>query len=212
MQVNILIVDDHQLMIDGLKSALDSVDDFHIVGHANDGLEAITFCRKTRVDLILMDVSMPNMDGEQATKIISSTHPKTRIIAMTMHDDILHLNKMIHAGAVGYLLKSANKDELIIAINKVLSGGTYFSSDIKIVEKEKIQEPTTPVNVSDLKLTEREIEVIEMIAKGKSTNEIADLLRISVRTVQKHKENLMEKIGVNSMSGLLRYAFAHGII
>lgn len=211
MHVNILIVDDHQLMIDGIKSALDSEENFKIIGYANNGIEAISICQETRVDLILMDVSMPIMDGEEATKIISSLHPKTRIIAITMHDDILHLNKMIQAGAVGYLLKSANKVELVHAINKVLNGGTYFSSDIKIVEKEKVAEHSE-IDNSDLKLSEREVEVISLIAKGKSSAEIAETLNISSRTVQKHRSNIMEKIGVNNISGLLRYAFAHGII
>lgn len=211
MHVNILIVDDHQLMIDGIKSALDSEENFKIIGYANNGTEAISICQETRVDIILMDVSMPIMDGEEATKIISSLHPKSRIIAITMHDDILHLNKMIQAGAVGYLLKSAKKEELVKAINKVLSGGTYFSNDIKIVEKEKVQE-NFALDHSDLKLSEREVEVIALIAKGKSSAEIAETLNISARTVQKHRSNIMEKIGVNNISGLLRYAFAHGII
>jgi DNA-binding NarL/FixJ family response regulator len=209
MHINILIVDDHQLMIDGIKNALDYDENFKIIGEANNGLDAISICKNNLVDLILMDVSMPIMNGEKATKIISNLDPKIKIIALTMHDDIIHLNKMIHAGAVGYLLKSANKVELKNAILKVLSGGTYFSSDIKALEK--VHDHIEP-DLTDLKLTEREIEVIQLIAKGNSTADISNKLNISSRTVQKHRSNIMEKIGVNSISGLLRYAFAHGII
>jgi two-component system nitrate/nitrite response regulator NarL len=209
MLVNILIVDDHQLMIDGIKSALDSEENFKIIGHANNGLEAISLCENTRVDLILMDVSMPVMDGEEATKKISQMYPATKVIAITMHDDILHLNKMIKAGAVGYLLKSAKKEELVKAINLVLNGEKYFSSDIKIVDK--VQEDFE-TEFLDLKLTEREVEIIAFISKGKSSPEIAQELNISTRTVEKHRANIMDKVGVNNISGLLRYAFAHGII
>ncbi len=209
MHTNILIADDHQLMIDGIKSALDSEENLKIIGYANNGLEAISICNESRVDLILMDVSMPQMDGEEATKIITSLHPKTRIIAITMHDDILHLNKMIKAGAVGYLLKSAKKDELLKAIHLVLNGEKYFSADIKIVEKVK---ENFEAEFSELKLTEREVEIINLISKGKSSPEIAVDLEISTRTVEKHRANIMDKVGVNNISGLLRYAFAHGII
>lgn len=209
MHTNILIADDHQLMIDGIKSALDSEETLKIIGYANNGIEAISICNESRVDLILMDVSMPQMDGEEATKIITSLHPKTRIIAITMHDDILHLNKMIKAGAVGYLLKSAKKDELLKAIHLVLNGEKYFSADIKIVEKVKEK---FEAEFSELKLTEREVEIINLISKGKSSPEIAVDLEISTRTVEKHRANIMDKVGVNNISGLLRYAFAHGII
>ncbi len=209
MHTNILIADDHQLMIDGIKSALDSEENLKIIGYANNGIEAISICNESRVDLILMDVSMPQMDGEEATKIITSLHPKTRIIAITMHDDILHLNKMIKAGAVGYLLKSAKKDELLKAIHLVLNGEKYFSADIKIVEKVKEK---FEAEFSELKLTEREVEIINLISKGKSSPEIAVDLEISTRTVEKHRANIMDKVGVNNISGLLRYAFAHGII
>lgn len=209
MLINILIVDDHQLMIDGIKSALDSEENFKIIGHANNGVEAISLCKNTKVDLILMDVSMPVMDGEEATKKITSLYPSTKVIAITMYDDILHLNKMLKAGAVGYLLKSAKKDELVKAINQVLKGEKYFSPDIKIVDK--IQEDFEH-NISELKLTDREIEIISLISKGKSSPEIAQELNISTRTVEKHRSNIMEKVGVNNISGLLRYAFAHGII
>lgn len=209
MSIKIIIVDDHQLIIEGIKSVLITEYDFDVVACAKNGYEAIRICNNQEVDVVLMDFSLPGINGDEATRQILSKHPHTKIIAISMHGDIVHLNKMMQAGAVGYLLKSVKREELINAIKKVMNGGTYFSSDIKIVDT--LNESTT-IDKSNVSLSEREIEIIELIAKGKSSTEIAEMLKISYRTVQKHRSNAMEKIGVSNFSGVLRYAFAHGLI
>lgn len=209
MKINILIVDDHQLIIEGLKSVLINEVDFNVVACAKSGYESIRICDNQAVDVILMDYSMPGINGDESTRQIISKHPNTKVIAITMHGDIVHLNKMIHAGAVGYLLKSAKSEEIVSSIRKVMNGGTYFSSEIKIVDTPN---ESSTIEELDIKLSEREIEVISLISKGKTNIEIAELLNISSRTVQKHRSNAMEKIGVSNFSGVLRYAFAHGLI
>lgn len=210
MPINILIADDHQLMIDGIVSTLMPNHEFIIVGRVNNGLEAVEFCDKYHVDLILMDVSMPKMNGDEAAMKILAKHRHVKIISITMHDDIMNLNRMKAAGVKGYILKSAKREELLLAISKVISGEEYFSSEIKFIAPGV--ELNEDIGAIDESLTPREIEIIKLISRGKTLPEIAEVLSISTRTAETHKKNIMHKLGIKNTTALLRYAFLHGLI
>ncbi len=210
MPINILIADDHQLMIDGIVSTLIPNHEFVIVGRVNNGLEAVEFCEKYQVDLILMDVSMPKLNGDEASIKILERKPHIKIIAITMHDDIVNLNRMKNAGVKGYILKSAKREELLFAIQKVMLGEEYYSSEIKLHTPQH-ENHFAIDNQNDL-LTHREIEIIRLLTQGKTSTEIAEGLNISARTVDTHKQNVMHKLNLKNKTELLRYAFLNGLI
>lgn len=211
MLINIIIADDHSLFSEGVQAALQQEKDINIVEIANNGNAVLKACAQNEVDVVLMDIGMPILDGIETTKIISQQYPKTKVIALTMFDDIVNLNKMISAGAYGYLLKSVDKEELCLAIRKVKKGDKHFSSAVtleNVLEKKKKRYKETYL-LEDLSAREREI--LMQLARGKSSNDIAKDLNISIRTVETHRANIMKKIGVHNTSGLVRYAYSIGI-
>ena len=210
MNVKILIVDDHHLIADGIKSVLSSVPSFLVVHTAKDGLEAIKFCSEHSVDIILMDITMPRMNGIEATTIITSRFPNIKVIALSMYDDVSNYNKMKKAGAMAYLLKTVDKEELVICINKVLQGESYISNELAkaIVQKESVY---SNEHIDAVHLSERETMVLKLLTRGKTNVEIGKELSISERTVETHRKNIMKKVGSNNISGLMRYAFSIGL-
>lgn len=218
--INILIVDDHKIIINGIKSLLEDADDIRIAGEANDGQEALDFLRQNPdIEVVLMDVRMPNKDGIQATQEITQLFPDVRVMALTMFDDNQYITNMLQAGARGYILKNTSKQELIRAIRMVADGETYFSSDVTSVVMStfmaKSNSQGTNGKMSDFdpsELTSREVEILQLIAQELTNKEIADKLNISPRTVHSHRRNLMQKIGVKNTAGLVRFAIQNGII
>lgn len=217
--INILIVDDHKIIINGIKSLLEDATDICILSEAADGLEAIQSIKNVSdIQLVLMDIRMPNMDGVQATREITAQFPHIKVVALTMFDDNQYITSMLQAGARGYILKNTGKQELIRAIRLVAEGGTYFSSDVTSVVMSTYMNKSTPTAVSrgteldPSQLTGREIEILKLIAFELTNKEIADKLIISPRTVHSHRRNLMQKIGVKNTAGLVRYALQFGIL
>ncbi len=206
----ILIVDDHQLVLDGMSGFIKLNDRYELVGQGNNGEEAIKYADILSPDLILMDIDMPIMSGIQATREIKRLFPDIKIIIISMHNEKGIIKKVLNEGADGYLIKNSTKDEVIDAIDRVLSGEKYFSDDVlNIMEnKDTNQDDIGIIN----QLTQREIEIIENVALGLTNKEIAEKLFISHRTVDTHRTNIMKKIDVTNVAGLIRFAFSHKLI
>ena len=205
-KITIMIVDDHQLMIDGIKSALNSIQDFKVIAEALDGFQVLEQLDEgLRPDVILVDINMPKLDGLECTKQVSKKYPECKVIALSQYDEKRFVKRMLRNGAVGYLLKDAGKDKLEKAIRTVMQGEKYFSEELslRLVEQELKAE-----NISALfpRLTAREKEVLELICQGLSSQEISEKLYISFHTVESHRANLMQKAGVNKTAGLVRWA------
>ena len=210
----ILIVDDHQLIIDGLRGFIESNSDYQIVGEANTGTEAIRLASVLSPDLILMDIEMPEMSGIQACQEIKKSLPKIKIIIVSMHNEKQLIKKLIDQGADGYLLKNSHQKEVMDAIEKVLNNQIYLSNDVTLSLLDKSQVKST--HGSDVttiaQLTEREVEILKLVAQGMTNKEVGDSLNISHRTVDTHRTNLMKKLDVTNVAGLIRFAFKNGLI
>jgi DNA-binding NarL/FixJ family response regulator len=204
--INILIADDHQLLIDGIKITLKDIPDFTFVAEVQDGYQVIRALESgVKPDIILMDISMPKMDGLDCTKIVSKKYPETRIIALSQFGEKRFVKQMMKNGAMGYLLKDASKDVLETAIRKVHSGEKYFCDrlSLSLVNQELKTEDTKSLFPN---LTSRELDVLNLICKEFSTQEIADKLFISFHTVEGHRANLLAKAGAKNTAGLVRWA------
>lgn len=213
--IKILLVDDHQIVIDGLKSLLTEIKNIVIVGEANNGKDAIDVLSKTPVDVILMDIEMPVMNGLDSTKIITSRYPQTKVIALTTFSENAIVKKMLNAGASGYILKNIKTETLLEAIITVHSGEKYFSSEISLVLlKPSTEEIILPKkqNSSVNLLSSREIEILKLIAEGLSNSETAEKLFISPKTVKAHRENIMKKLDLHNVVELVRCAIDNGLI
>jgi DNA-binding NarL/FixJ family response regulator len=210
----ILIVEDHKILREGLRSLLSSHQEFDIVGDAPDGREAIRSTEQLRPHLILMDLSMPRMDGIVAIKEIKKHWPKIKILALTVHKTDEYILATFEAGADGYLLKEATHTELINAIQVILRGGRYLCPGIsgKIIEGYLEGRKTTKPQSSWETLTRREREILKLIGEGYKNKEIAGQLFISIKTVEKHRSNLMEKLKLHTSSALTAYAIKKGLV
>ena len=209
----ILLVDDHQLIIDGLRGFLESDDSYQIVGEANNGEEAIRFAEILEPHLILMDIEMPEVSGMQACEEIKRHHPEIKVIIVSMHHEKELIKKLVNKGAEGYLLKNSSQKEVLTAVETVLKGQTYFSQDVtrSLLKKTNSEDKNTAFS-SLASLTEREIEILRLVAEGKTNKEIGDNLYISHRTVDTHRTNLMKKLGFNNVASLIRFAFQNGLV
>ena len=210
----IVIVEDHTVIRQGLKALLNSSGDLEVVGEAGDGLNAIRCIVKDTPDLVLLDLSMPKMNGMSVIKEISKQCPDTGILVLTMHKDEEYVLEAFQSGANGYCLKASSSDELLVAINAVLAGKTYVSPEIsdRVLEgyletKMKLKEAS-----SWDRLTQREREVLKLVGEGYRNKEIADYLCISVKTVEKHRANIMQKLDLHTASALTAYAIDKGLV
>lgn len=208
MNIRIAIVDDHQLVIEGLEGILAKIDQIEIVGHANNGIDLIDLMSKCDVDLILMDISMPIMDGISSTKKVKEEYPETKVIILSMHDSVDQTQKALDAGADGFVLKNSSKDELERAILTVMDGKNFYSDKIM----KNVMEAMKADKVEKVVLTEREEDVLRLIAKEYTTKEIADQLFISHHTVESHRKNLLFKLDARGVAGLVKYAVENGYI
>ena len=212
MSIKILIADDHQLVREGLANLLSDDPNIEVVGQAEDGKEAIENVKKLKPDILIMDIGMPVINGIEATGILKKENPGLKVIGLTLHAEKNFVRGMLEAGAYGYLFKTCAYEELILAINTVNSGNKYFSNEITdILVNEYIGKQINGVEVVDPILTERELEVLRLIADGKSSNEIAEELFVSVKTVGTHKQHIYEKLNINSNVELVKYAIKKGI-
>ena len=210
--ISLILVDDHQIVIDGLKALLEGVKGIMVLGEANSGEELLKTLTFLSPNLIILDVNMPGMDGVETCRKVRQQFPEIQVMALTMHNDRGVIQAMTQAGAKGYVLKNTSREELVEAIRKVNQGKRYIIEEA--TERLLEPEPSTVVSeeVIPAVLTSREREILSLIAEGYSNTEIGDQLNISHRTVDTHRTNLMKKIGVRNIAGLIRYAFRHGIV
>jgi DNA-binding NarL/FixJ family response regulator len=213
-KVRIVIAEDHTILREGLRSLLSADPNFEIVGEAEDGREAIRCVEKLKPDLILTDLSMPRMNGMEAIKEIRRISPVTKILVLTVHKAEEYILSTFRAGANGYLLKDSTHAELVMAVKKVLSGKQYISPEIseKVIEGYLEGKKTLKSRTSWETLTQREREILKLIAEGYKNKEIADDLCISVKTVEKHRANLMEKLDLHSIQALTAFAIEKGLV
>jgi len=214
--IKILIVDDHEVVRDGLRNILLSLDNISIAGEAGNGEDAIKLYNSVKPDLVIMDISMPGMNGIEATRIIKEKDPDAKILILTMHDNQEYLNQIIRSGAKGFILKNTDKEELLDAVKTVASGENFFSKDIsKLIIDNYIRsakEGEKSDGYKETPLTKREIEILKLIASGYSNQEIANILYISYNTVDTHRKNIMHKLSIKNTAGLVRYAIEKGLI
>jgi DNA-binding NarL/FixJ family response regulator len=213
-KVRIVIAEDHTILREGLRSLLAANANFEVVGEAGDGREAIRQVKKLKPDLILTDLSMPKMNGMEAIKEIKRESPATKILVLTVHRAEEYILATFRAGADGYLLKDSTHSELLMAAKKVLSGTHYISPEIseKVIEGYIEGKKSLKSRTSWETLTQREREILKLIAEGYRNKEIAGDLCISVKTVEKHRANLMEKLDLHSIQALTAFAIEKGLV
>jgi len=215
-KIRVLIVDDHQLMIEGLKSLLEDEKEVASVDGANSLEQTLDFLKNNPVDVIFMDVNMPNTSGIEATKKIKELYPNVKIIALTMHDDISIITKMIRAGASGYVLKRTNMGEVIEALKIVYQNGKYLSINTQNIIMDNLMSPEEIMEQKEENkkpvLSSRELEVLKLIAKEYSNEQIGEKLFISERTVEAHRRNIFMKTQTKSLVGLMKYAIKENLI
>ena len=215
-KIRIVIVDDHQIFRKGLSLLLNELDNIELVAEVSNGLEFLSILETTEFDFVLMDIKMPMMNGIEATKIALQKKPDLKIVALSMFGEEEYLENMLDVGAKGFILKNISKDELERGIKMVMDGNSYFSSELfdlltkKVSSSSKIGKKITDVNMD--KLTKRELEVLNMICKSYSNNEIADKLFISLRTVDGHRANLIGKTGSKNIVSLVTYALRNKLV
>ncbi len=211
MPLRIILADDHQLFREGLRSILEKELHCEVIAQASDGRMALNLVNDLKPDLIIMDVSMPDMNGIEATRKILDEHPSIKVIALSMHTESKFISEMLRAGASGYLLKDAAVDELQKAVETICMGRMFISPSItgSLVKDYLKHVNATPVGVAILTETER--EVLQLLAEGKSAKEIASMLQVSSKTIDVHRHNLMEKLHLYSLPELTKFAIREGL-
>lgn len=205
--IKVLLVDDHQIIRDGIRSLLSYAEGIEVVGECSDGLEAISCAVSEKPDVILMDINMPKINGIDATKKIITNNPGSKILVLTVHDELAYISKMLHAGSLGYVLKTTNKAELITAIKSVSKGEKYFSTEVtETMLSRFIDSHKSDSDAEEKELTIREIEVLVLISTELTNAEIGEKLFISTRTVDAHRRSLLSKLGARNTAGLVAYA------
>lgn len=213
-KVRILLADDHTIVRKGIRSLLDDVHSFEVVGEAEDGRDAVTQAEQLHPDVILMDHTMPRLNGLEATRMIRKRLPDAKILILTMHNDEEYILQFLQAGADGYLVKQSAPTELVQAIQAVSRGESFLSPSVsRTVIDEYLRRATTEQQPNPVgRLTSREREVLQLIAEGLSTGQIAEALHISDKTVRVHRMNLMQKVEIDNVAELTRFAIRNGIV
>jgi DNA-binding NarL/FixJ family response regulator len=212
MTVRILIADDHKILREGLRFLLEKQSTFTVVGEAEDGLSALEGVKKLVPDIAILDIGMPGLNGIETTRKIRSEMAQTRVIALSMHVDRRFVMGVLEAGANGYLLKDSAFTELVTAVTAVAKGKMYLSPSIaETVVKSTLEKSGRGEQGSIVRLSGREREVLQMIAEGKSTKEIAFKLFVSTKTVETHRKQIMDKLNIHTVAGLTKYAIREGL-
>jgi len=211
-EIKVLLADDHQIIVDGLKSLLQNTADILVAGEANNGREVLRLLGILKIDVILMDIDMPVMNGIEALKEIKRTFSALKVIILSMHQEAGMIKSLMAIGADGYILKSTSQDELIGAIRKVAAGQPYFSPEVTLSLLNTPQNNLQSSKQQTEMLTDREEEILKLIAEGFSNKEIGNKLFISHRTVDTHRTNLMKKLNANNIAGLISYAIKNGMV
>lgn len=206
---NVLLVDDHQMFLDGLNFMLSKESYLNIIGEANNGKNALTLIKNQAIDLVITDVNMPEMDGIELTRTIKEKYPATKVLVLTMHNDREIVSEIMITEAEGYVLKNCRKQELIDGIKTILDEGTFYCKEVAALVREKLKYASVSEKTE---LTEREREILLLILEEFSSKEIADKLSISKRTVDTHRIHIMEKTRTRTLVGLIKYAIQHQIL
>ena len=211
MSIKILVADDHGVLRAGLRALLSAEPDIQVVGEAADGPAALRLAAELRPDVLLMDISMPGLSGIEVTRQIKAAQPDMRVLILTLHQDEGLLREAIHAGATGYIVKQAVESELINAIYAVHRGDMYVHPSMTRALFKDVSPTLVPKTPME-QLSPREVEVLHLIAQGHTNRQAAEMLHVSVRTVESHRANLMGKLDVSSPAQLVRYAIKHGLL
>lgn len=213
MNVRLVLADDHAMMREGLKALLTKEPDLSVVGEADNGKDTVELARKSGAHIVIMDVAMPDLNGIEATRKILAANHNIKVIALSGHANREYVREMLKAGASGYVLKSRAYEELVRAIREVVKGKKYLSSDVArgVVDEYVEMSSSASANPAFVVLTDREREALQLIAEGKSTKEVADSLNVSVKTIETHRRNIMEKLNLHSVAEITKYAIREGI-
>jgi DNA-binding NarL/FixJ family response regulator len=212
MATKVLLVDDHKIMREGISALLRKYSEFEVVGQAADGRQALEMASHLKPDIVIMDVGMPNLNGVEATKQLLSINPNVKVMALSTHSDGAVVAKMIKAGALGYMLKESAFEELIEALNTLQEGRTFLCNKIsKVVFSDYVGLVTNAKTREGDGLSNREREVLQLVAEGHTTKEIAEVLNLSTKTIDSHREHIMEKLGIRNVAGLTKYAIREGL-
>ncbi|MBI5075219.1 MAG: response regulator transcription factor [Nitrospirae bacterium] len=212
MTIKVLLADDHKIVRDGLRTLLEKHADITVLGEAEDGREALQLARKLSPDIVVMDIAMPELNGIEATRQILAERPDIRIVALSMHSDKRFVSEMLKAGASAYLLKDCAFEELITAIRTIMKGKIYLSPGIAgvvladYIRSDRKSEPSVFSQLSD-----REREVLQLMAEGRTTKQVAAHLNVSIKTVETHRTNIMTKLDIHSIAELTKYAIREGL-
>lgn len=213
-KIRVLIVEDHSIVRAGVRLLIEAQPDMEVVAEAKDGHEALLKTKQLQPDVVLMDITMPGLSGLEATRIIKEEHPKTQVLALTMHENERYFFQILQAGASGYVVKGASPAELITALRAVYQGQAYLYPSLA---KKLVDDYLSRVEAGEERdsydgLTEREREVLKLIAEGRTSREIADTLYLSINTVERHRANLMGKLNLHNRADLIKYAIRKGLI
>ena len=208
MKTRILLADDHKILRDGLRSLLEQQENFQVVGEAEDGRAAVRLARQLAPQVIVMDIGMPDLNGVEATRQILEENSSIKIVALSLQSDGSVVRRMLQAGAKGYLVKEAAFDELVKGINAVVAGRTYLSEAITGVV---VQQLVSPASDAPSPLTAKEREVLQLLAEGKGTKEIATALFVSTKTIDTHRQHIMAKLDLHNLADLTKYAIREGL-
>lgn len=210
-KINLLIADDHTMFLEGIVSLLGQESDINIIGKAYNGIEALDIIKTAAVDLVILDISMPEMDGIELTKILKKKYPEIKILVVSTHSNVNIISRLIRIGVNGYLLKNAEKSELLEAIHSIIEGNNYFSEETEdkyICKQLRIEKQV--LNLTEL--SSREKEILVLIANEYNTAEIAEKTFISLNTVNTHRRNLLSKLNAKNTAGLVKYAVENGLV
>jgi DNA-binding NarL/FixJ family response regulator len=214
-RITVLLADDHMVVREGLRSLLEAETDMEVVGEAATGRQAVVLAKKNNPDVVIMDIAMPLLNGLEATRQIREALPDVKVIILSAYSEDAYVERVIELGAAGYLIKQTSSHFLSEAIREVQKGNTFFSPDIARRLKKQHQTSLDRMGRAKKKvlhLSSREVEVLQLIAEGKANKQIADELGISTKTVEKHRDHLMQKLDIHNTASLTRYAIAEGII
>ncbi|OPY69490.1 MAG: Transcriptional regulatory protein DegU [Syntrophorhabdaceae bacterium PtaU1.Bin034] len=212
MGIRIILADDHKIMREGLKALLEKQQDIEVVAEADNGLEVIRLTKKIKPDIVIMDIGMPELNGIEATRQIAADVPGVRVIALSMHSDKRFVIEMLKVGASGYLLKDSASEELTSAIRAVAANKPYLSPKITdVVIKDYLSTLSKTEPSAFTVLTAREREVLQLLSEGKTTKQIAFALNVSVKTIETHRQQMMEKLNLRSIAELTKYAIREGL-